>query len=138
MYFTKPCLILLYLVWVLALKIFKDFPNPCQVLIFFYDLRQMCILCILAVWLEKYFLLCYGYVIRLQIGSEICLRSQIFNVLYNIIHPTGQEHKILHDVLENITGVERCLGTYVSWKRKGERCQASPYTDSKCCLKHRN
>jgi hypothetical protein len=56
-----------------------------------------------------------------------------------IIHPTEQDYKNFWEVaLMELDGIQRCKATYLSGKRKGERCRASPQPDSNYCLKHAN
>jgi hypothetical protein len=57
----------------------------------------------------------------------------------NIILLTEQEYReLLYNAIDKISDVARCLGTYVSGKKRGGRCQASPQPNSKYCLQHKN
>ena len=44
----------------------------------------------------------------------------------------------LKNATKMLPSIERCVAVYVTGKHKGERCQASPHSDSNFCLKHRH
>lgn len=59
------------------------------------------------------------------------------NTNNSIIYPTEQRYEELSEnAAKKLTNTDRCLGIYLTGKNKGKRCQASPYADSKYCLKH--
>ena len=58
-------------------------------------------------------------------------------IVDNLEKLTKDEYKkFWSNILEETTGVKRCLATYTSGKHKGQRCQASQSKGSKYCLNH--
>jgi hypothetical protein len=53
--------------------------------------------------------------------------------------PTEQEYKLFWEkAMEKLRGIKRCEAIYKTGKHEGDRCQASPDTNSKYCRKHKH